>query len=129
MTKIVGWILSGLLAIFFLLSGYADVIAGPIDVERYTQYGFPMWSVAYIGVIEIVAGFAVVVPRMLFLGVAMVFVIEAVTIATYWRFEAHAFVAYPWIALFFVSLAAVARRPSILPIRRRQKAASAEGGA
>lgn len=61
--SIVAWVFMILLGLFFVLQGVAKLLPGSPWPEMFANWGFPGGFFAAIGVVELVAGIAMVVPR------------------------------------------------------------------
>ena len=62
---IVVWIVSGLLAVAFVLSGSAKLFLDPeTAAETFEGFGLPAWLALFIGVCEISGGIGLLIPRL-----------------------------------------------------------------
>jgi uncharacterized membrane protein YphA (DoxX/SURF4 family) len=109
--KIIGWILSVLLAAAFLFAAFGKLTAQAMVVSMFTSFGYPLWFMTFIGVLEAIAGLAILVPRTAVAGAVIMVCIMVgaiVTEAIHGNFSQ--FVA-PVIFLVLAIVAAVLRRP------------------
>lgn len=65
----VPWVLSGFLTLVFLSTGIPKVVGG-INYwsETFAMLGYPAWFRTVVGVVEIVGGISLLVPRLFALG-------------------------------------------------------------
>jgi uncharacterized membrane protein YphA (DoxX/SURF4 family) len=61
-TRILYWILTGLMAAFMLLSAIPDVLRIPAAVDVFAHLGYPTYLLPFIGVAKILGVVAVLVP-------------------------------------------------------------------
>lgn len=61
-TRIIYWILTGLMAAFMLLASIPDVLRVPQAVETFSHLGYPAYLLPFIGVAKILAVAVVLVP-------------------------------------------------------------------
>lgn len=57
------WVLSVLLAALFVFAGATKVIGVEQAVEGFSRYGFPAWFRVLVGLIELVGGIALLIPK------------------------------------------------------------------
>ncbi len=65
------WILSILLAFAFIGAGVPKIQGGQQFVDNFAKWGFPRWFLTFTGVVEVVAGLLLVVPKTRFYGAAL----------------------------------------------------------
>ena len=63
-----GWILSGILVLFFLLDSVMKIMKTPMAMKATTEFGYPEASVLWLGVVLFVSTILYVVPRTAFIG-------------------------------------------------------------
>ena len=84
-SRIVSWILSILLALVFVAVGTSKLM-GPASVhwaERFQRWGYPSGSSYVIGILEIVAGIAIVIPRWRRMAATTLMIIMAGALCTH----------------------------------------------
>ncbi|GAA4360959.1 DoxX family protein [Kangiella marina] len=57
-------VLTVVLAIIFLVSGGAKLLGLEFELEAFSRWGYPLWFMYLTGVIEVVGGVALLVPRL-----------------------------------------------------------------
>lgn len=67
-TKIAGWVLSGLLAMFMVFSSYGKFFEFPGKAEMFEDYGITTRIATYIGVVEVALAVLFLVPRAAFVA-------------------------------------------------------------
>jgi len=84
-SRMVSWILSILLAFVFVAIGTSKLV-GPSSVhwaQRLQRWGYPTGSQYAIGILEIVAGIAIVIPRWRRMAAAILMIIMAGALCTH----------------------------------------------
>lgn len=62
-TKIIYWILTGLLAVMMLFSGIQNAMVTQDSIDLISGHlGYPQYLIAYIGIAKILAAIAIVIP-------------------------------------------------------------------
>ncbi len=61
--KIAYWIVTGLLAVFLVITGIADVIKLPEAAAVFSHLGYPEYLMPFIGAAKLLAAAAIVFPR------------------------------------------------------------------
>jgi uncharacterized membrane protein YphA (DoxX/SURF4 family) len=115
MKSIVGWILSALLAALFLFAALGKLTAQPMVVSMFASFGYPRWFVTFVGVIEVIAALAILVPRTALWGAALMVVVMVGAIVTVAVHGTVAQLAVPVVVLVVATLAGSLRRP--VPVR------------
>ena len=85
LSRIVSWILSILLAFVFVAVGTSKLV-GPSAVhwaQRFQRWGYPTGSHYVIGILEIVAGVAILIPRWRRMAAAALMIIMAGALCTH----------------------------------------------
>jgi hypothetical protein len=71
--RIIGWVLSGLLAAFFIgASGVPKLVGGEFMEKMNAEFGFNSDTMKGIGVLEIIIALLYVIPRTGFLGAILI---------------------------------------------------------
>jgi putative oxidoreductase len=63
MRNIGTWILSSLLALAFLAAGFMKLTSRPMEVQLFTAFGLPIWTMYAVAVFEIVCAIGLLFPR------------------------------------------------------------------
>lgn len=58
------WTLSVLLAVFFLAAGGLKLQGGPKQVDNFAHWGYSVWFLYVIGMVETAGGIGLLVPRL-----------------------------------------------------------------
>ena len=73
--NVFAWVLSILLALAFLLAGVPKLLAITAWIKRFTHWGYPRWSLALIGLLEVSGAILLLVPRFAAYGVGVLIAI------------------------------------------------------
>jgi uncharacterized membrane protein YphA (DoxX/SURF4 family) len=65
------WVLSVVLGIAFIGSGVPKILGVQQFVDNFARWGFPRWFLTFTGVVEVVAGVLMLVPKTRFYGAAV----------------------------------------------------------
>lgn len=57
-------IVTGLLALIFLLSGGAKLLGLEFEVHAFERWGYPVWFMYFTGAVEVVGAVALMIPRL-----------------------------------------------------------------
>ena len=57
-------IITSILALIFLLSGGAKLLGLEFELEAFERWGYPLWFMYLTGVIEVVGGLALLIPKL-----------------------------------------------------------------
>ncbi len=119
--KIGLWVLSGLLAVLFLMAGGSKLAGAEQHVKGFAHWGYPDWFRLVVGSVEVVSAVLLLVPRVAFLGAAA---LSAVMVgATYTHlFRATGeggMAAFTLVLLVLAGFLAWARRPASVRERDR----------
>ncbi|AKE53089.1 DoxX family protein [Kangiella geojedonensis] len=57
-------IVTGLLALIFLLSGSAKLLGLEFEVDAFERWGYPVWFMYFTGAVEVAGAVALLVPRL-----------------------------------------------------------------
>lgn len=114
--KIGVWLLSGLLALLYLMSGGTKLAGMPPHAENFARWGWPDWLPAVVGTLEIASAVALLVPRAAFFGAcALIVIMLGATYTHLFRATGEGGMAGAAIVLLVLaSLIAWARRPAPL---------------
>lgn len=61
--NIIVWVVSALLAIFYILAGTPKVLQSENVLQMFADWGYPIWFAVTIGVFEVAGGILLLVPR------------------------------------------------------------------
>jgi uncharacterized membrane protein YphA (DoxX/SURF4 family) len=61
-TKIIYWVITGLMAAFMLMASVPDILRIPEALETFTHLGYPAYLLPFIGVAKILAVIVILVP-------------------------------------------------------------------
>jgi hypothetical protein len=61
-TKIIYWVITGLMAAFMLMASIPDVLRVPEAVAMLTHLGYPTYLLPFIGIAKILAVLAILIP-------------------------------------------------------------------
>jgi len=111
MRTIVGWILSVLLAAVFLFAAVGKLTAQAMVVSMFQSFGYPLWFMTFVGILEVIAGLAILVPRTSVAGAGLMVCIMIGAIVTQVVHGTFAQLAVPVVVLVVAILAASLRRP------------------
>jgi putative oxidoreductase len=65
------WALSALLAFAFLSSGVMKLMGHPMEEHAFQSFGYPLWFMYVIGLLEIAGAILVLVPRVAYVGAGL----------------------------------------------------------
>jgi uncharacterized membrane protein YphA (DoxX/SURF4 family) len=111
MQKIIGWILSVLLAALFVFAAIGKLTAQAMVVTMFHQFGYTRWFMTFVGILELIAGIAILVPRTAVWGAALMMVIMVGAIVTEVVHGTLGQLAMPVIVLVLATVAGSLRRP------------------
>jgi putative oxidoreductase len=80
------WVLSLLMGLSFLAAGFAKFGGVEQIVQNFIRWGYPVWFRMFVGVAEIVAGTAILIPRTRFYGAALATGLMVGGLGTHLRF-------------------------------------------
>jgi uncharacterized membrane protein YphA (DoxX/SURF4 family) len=109
--NIIGWVLSVLLAVLFLFAAVGKLTAQAMVVTMFASFGYPLWFMTCIGVLEVIAGLAILVPRTAVWAAALMVCIMVGAIVTEVVHGMLAQLAVPVVVLVLATLAGSLRRP------------------
>ena len=101
------WILSVLLAAAFVFGGVAKLIGTEDMVKAFNQFGYPGWFRILIGLIELVGGIALLVPKFAIDAASFLIVIMVGAILTV--FFAGASIVPPLVTMLLLGSVAALR--------------------
>jgi hypothetical protein len=70
--RIIGWVLSGLLAAFLIVGSASAKLLGKVPAEMLDQLGFTADTIFKIGIVEVLVAVLYVIPRTGFIGAILV---------------------------------------------------------
>ena len=56
-------VLSGLLALLFIIMGVPKIMSDERAVEQFSNYEYPLWFMSLIGVLEVLGGLGLLIPK------------------------------------------------------------------
>ncbi len=65
------WVLRGLMVVLFSIAGAMKLTAHPFELHGFAHFGYPLWFMYAIGVIEFAAAFALLHARLLLPSAAL----------------------------------------------------------
>ncbi len=119
------WVLTLLLATFFLVAGGTKLMSDPASTNNFVRWGYPTWFRFVIGVMEAWGGLLLLVPCLAGLAsilLGMVMIGATATHLVHGEIEA---VPVPLVLLALLALLGYARRDSVGSLLRRLKGHSA----
>ena len=82
--RVIGaWILQSLVAALFVIQGIVKLSGSPAWVSRFQRWGYPSHFYLVVGLFELVAGFALLIPRVTKWGALVLIVVMAGATATH----------------------------------------------
>ncbi len=75
--QVIAWVLSGLLALAFVVAGLPKVFGASVWIAKFAAWGYPRWSVAVVGLLEVGGGVLLLVPKAARYAVILLLVIMA----------------------------------------------------
>lgn len=110
--NIVVWIISILLAAMFVMSGSGKLINPTQLGAAFANWGYPAWFATVIGIVEVVAGIALLVPHVAFYAAGALAVVMAGAVFTHLKTAGEApRAAVPAVLLLLSVVVALMRRP------------------
>lgn len=110
------WVLSGLLAVLFLMAGGSKLAGAERHVQGFARWGWPDWLRLIVGAVEVTSAVLLLIPRVAFFGCcALVVVMAGATHTHLFRATGEAGLAvFTIILLILAALLAYARWPEAL---------------
>ena len=108
------WVIQILIALIFLAAGLPKLMSNPGIVERFRHWGFPDKFYLFIGVVEVLGGFGLLVPKLTGYAALLLFgnmIGVVITHATHNEFER---LPFPVLLLILLGIVAYAKRPAFL---------------
>lgn len=108
------WVLSGLLAVLFLMAGGSKLAGAEQHVKGFAHWGYPDWFRLVVGSVEVVSAVLLLVPRAAFFGAAgLTVLMMGATYTHLFRASGEGGMAvFTLLLLAFAVLLAWARRPA-----------------
>ena len=97
---------SGLLAIVFVLAGGSKLAGAKMHLENFARWGYPAWFVYVVGLVEVAGAVLVVIPRTRFYGAVLLAANMAGAVFTHLKSAELALVPPPLALLVLAALAA-----------------------
>lgn len=110
--KIVGWVLTGLLALVFIMSAFMKLTQDEAAVEQAAAFGIDAATYRIIGIIEVVSLVLFIIPRMGVIGTLLLAAYLGGAIVTHLLH--HESVVTPVVIQCVLWIAAVIRFPELL---------------
>ena len=110
------WVLSGILAALYLISGGSKLAGAEMHVEGFARWGYPQWFRLVVGTVEVVAAVLLLIPRAAFGGASIIVAVMAGATYTH-LFRASGEDGSAAMTVVLLALAAIvgyARRPETL---------------
>ena len=122
------WVLSGLLALLFLMAGGSKLAGAEQHVKGFAHWGYPDWFRLVVGAVEVACAILLLIPRAAFFGAsALTLVMAGATYTHLFRATGEGGMAvFTLLLLALCGLAAWVRRPTSLgghPASEAQKIA------
>ncbi len=73
--NIITWVLSSILAILFVLAGVPKIMQMESIIQMFTVWGYPAWFALTIGVVEVIGGISLLIPRISFYSAIMLVIV------------------------------------------------------
>ncbi len=106
------WVVSILLTVMFIISGSGKLINPAQASAMFVNYGYPAWFALVIGVVEVVGGVLLLVPRVAFIAAGALSAVMAGAAFTHLKTAGEApRAAVPVVLLILSVIVALARRP------------------
>jgi uncharacterized membrane protein YphA (DoxX/SURF4 family) len=103
------WVLLGGM---FIMAGGAKLMGNPSQVEHFAQWGYPFWFLYLTGIIEVVGGICLFIPKAQFYGIVVLSITMVGAALTHLRAHEMNAVPVPLILLaLLVTLAWTMRHP------------------
>lgn len=75
--QVTTWILSALLAVFFLIAGLPKLLGAQAHIQHFAGWGYPDWFRLVVGTTEVTSAVLLLVPRFAYVGAAGIAVVMA----------------------------------------------------
>jgi putative oxidoreductase len=106
------WILAGLLAVQFTISGVIKLIGVEMIVTNFARWGYPSWFRLFIGAAELAGAVGLLIPKLRALAASGLALVMAGAVYTHIRAGEGAETVMPAVLFALTALLAYARRPS-----------------
>lgn len=110
--RIVGWVLSGLIAAFLIVGSASAKLLGKVPAEMLEQLGFTADTMFKIGIVEVLVAVLFIIPRTGFLGAVLLTGYLGGAIATHVRVQDTKFIM-PFVMGVVVWVALGLRQPEV----------------
>lgn len=108
---IIAWILAGLVGFIYIGSGTSKIIAGDAIIQMASNFGIPVDTYRWLGVIEIICAILFLIPRTGIIGTLLLSAYMGGGIATH--LEHQESIIPPCVVLAFTLTAALYRFPAL----------------
>jgi putative oxidoreductase len=71
MKRVISTVLGVVLGIFFIAAGGAKLMGSESQVEHFAQWGYPIWFLYLTGIIEVVGGLCLFIPKTQWYGMVV----------------------------------------------------------
>lgn len=123
-TRATVWTFAVVLAFIYFVAGATKLLALPFHVESFQTWGYPLWSMYLVGVIEVVLAFGLLMPAIRFWAAGLLAVEMLGAIFTHLQAGQVGFAIVPFLLMLANGLVAWIDRPY-----RVRKAAREAAGA
>lgn len=115
-TNIGLWVLSGLLALLFLIAGGSKLAGVPEMQHNFQNWGYPQWFRVVVGGSEVISAVVILVPRAAWGGATVLAVLMAGATLTHVFLEDGGFgkAAFTAVLMLLAATVAYGRRPDAL---------------
>ncbi|WP_439594679.1 DoxX family protein [Falsiroseomonas sp.] len=79
------WVLRGLMVVLFTIAGAMKLTAHPFELHGFAHFGYPLWFMYAIGIIEFAGGFALLHRRLLLPAAALLGLVLVGAVASHLR--------------------------------------------
>jgi putative oxidoreductase len=107
------WVLTGVVALTFIVTGASKIFAVPPSPENFARWGFSMNFMRLIGAVEVLGALALVLPRTSFLAALLLSANMLGALRTGIAFREPLHIVLPAVLLILLGLIAWARRATV----------------
>jgi uncharacterized membrane protein YphA (DoxX/SURF4 family) len=104
------WILAGLLAVQFTISGVIKLVGVEMIAENFERWGYPSWFRLFVGAAELAGAVGLLLPRLRVLAASGLAVVMGGAVYTHIRAGEGPETVMPAVLLALLALLAYARR-------------------
>lgn len=113
------WLLTVILAAFFLLAGGLKLRATPAQIENFGHWGYPEWFLYVVGAVEVIGAIGLLVPRLAVFAVVLLGGTMVGASLTHLVHNEMKAVPIPLIILGLLALVGYARRGPLATLYRQ----------